>query len=222
MTAIVTNAVTVTLPDEDPAELPGMLWSDVVDFTAPASQAWDSHLNGFPLICGLVEVTRKEINPLLRHWHPLGEYTRPFGEQHFILLADGEPIACASSGSVRRPTVNGGIPRNHVVELARIARAPGDDPLARRAIRPMLRLWTDYCAGRAWGRKYPTWDVQHAISYALPGKQGNIMRFDGWCKVGESGPWHGSTGWSGPGRVDHVADGRKGIWLYTYDHARPA
>lgn len=210
------SALKVSVPSGDTVELPGLLWPDLVEHEAPAREAWAEHLHGFPLVAGLVEATRREVNPLLEAWHPLGAYRRPFGEQHFLLLADGEPIAVASSGSVRRPTVAGGIPRRRVVELARLARRPGTDPLARRAMRVMLRLWTDYCAPR-WADKYPDWQVQHAISYALPGTPGRVYRFDGWSQVATTGPWRGSTGWSGPGRTDHIADGRKGVWLYTYD-----
>ena len=114
---------------------------------------------------------------------------------------------------MRRPTV-AGIARKQVVELARIARHPGHP----RAMRAMLRLWTDYLAA-LWTRKYPGWELAAAISYGLPGKPGNIYRFDGWEKAATTRPWGGDTGWSGPSKAAHIADGRKTVWLYRY---RPA
>lgn len=170
---------------------------------------------GAPLVA-VAETPRDRVNELLEAWkHPLGGFRRLFAQQHFVMTAAGQPVAVACSGSVRRPTVAGGIPRRNVVELARIARHP-DHP---RAMRAMLRVWTDYLAP-AWTDKYPDWPVTAAISYALPGKAGNVYRFDGWDRIGETNPWGGNTGWGNPSKADQIADGRKVIWLYRYpdDH----
>ncbi len=197
----------VCLPDGSFAALDGALLPDL------AYQQGSARLGGpaAPAVA-VREVDRAAANELLEAWeHPLGTYRRLFGEQHFVLEVAGAPVAVACSSSVRRPTVAGGLPREAVVELARIARHP-DHP---RCLRVMLRLWTDYLAP-LWEVKYPRWDVQAAISYALPGKAGNLYRFDGWDRLGTTNPWGGSTGWSGPSKANAIADGRKTIWLYRY------
>lgn len=163
----------------------------------------------------IIEVTRGQANQYLTGWkHPLGPYRRPFGQQHFLMLAGrhNRPVAVASSGSVRRPTVAGGLRRDEVVELARIARSP-EHP---RSLRAMLRLWTDYLAVM-WTDKYPDWELKAAISYALPGKAGNLYRFDGWEPLGETEPWGGSTGWGKQSAANGIGDGKKKVWLYRYD-----
>ena len=220
--AAVVATLGVSLPDGGQGELPGLLWPELVDWAAPARAA--AAPAAYPVVVGVVEVTRAEVNPLYRAWHPLGEYRRPFGEQHFVLVAHGEPVACATSSSVHSKTVAGGLERKQVVELARIARAPAatrtlqaksiDDEQLRRALRVMLRCWTDY-ATPLWRERYLDrgWDPTHAISYAMPGKAGHSYRADGWQLHGTTRPWGGSTGWSGPSRV--AAYGRtKRVWLY--------
>ena len=166
----------------------------------------------------VAEVSRDEVNELLEAWeHPLGAFRRLFAQQHFVMAVDGEPVALACSGSVRRPTVAGGIPRREVVELARVARHPDH----RRAMRMMVRCWTDYLAP-AWTLKYPDWPVKAVISYAIPGKEGLVYRFDGWRDLGFTRPWGGSTGWSGPSKASEIGDGRKRVWLYRYPESEPA
>lgn len=199
-------ALSVALPHGPVAELGGALWPQA------AYAQGSAQLGGRPFSVEVVEIERVQANRLLEAWaHPLGAYRRPFGQQHFLLLAGGQEVALACSGSVRRPTVAGGLHRQEVVELARIARHP-EHP---RSLRVMLRLWTDYLAAR-WPVKYPGWQLRAAVSYALPGKAGNLYRFDGWAALGETRPWAGSTGWSGPSRADNIADGRKRVWVYHY------
>ncbi len=200
-------ALSAALPDGSAGEIPGECWP------ALAFAQGSERLGGPPAPPVAVrEASRRQANALLVAWeHPLGEYRRLYGQQHFVLEAGGTAVSVACSGSVRRPTVAGGIARRNVVELARIARHPGHP----RAMRAMLRLWTDYLAC-LWEIKYPDWDLHAAISYALPGKAGNLYRFDGWERLGHTRPWGGSTGWSGPSAANGIADGRKTVWLYRY------
>jgi hypothetical protein len=203
-------ALAVRLHDGQVAEIPGDLWPQMA-YRAANKAGASGAAPGVPLV-SVVEAARDQVNELLEAWeHPLGGFRRLFAQQHFVMVAGGEPVAVACSGSVRRPTVAGGIPRRSVVELARIARHP-DHP---RAMRAMLRVWTDYLAP-AWSDKYDDWPVTAAISYALPGKTGNVYRFDGWDRIGETNPWGGSTGWGNPSKADQIANGRKVIWLYRY------
>jgi hypothetical protein len=105
-------------------------------------------------------------------------------------------------------------PRNRVVELARIARHPDE----RWVLRPMLRLWREVLAF-----EWPHWDFGLAVSYALPGRSGDLYRFDGWTRVREvkrSSPGAGST-WAKPSASDAIGDGRKTLWIYRYDQPPP-
>ena len=206
-------------PDGSDGELAGELWPELA--YAQANRRAGGH-GGGPITVALGEVTRAQANELLVAWeHPLGPYTRLFGEQHFVMTVAGKPVAVACTGSVRSKTVAGGIPRRNVVELARIARHP-DHP---RSLRAMLRLWTDYLAP-LWAVKYPDWQVDAAISYALPRshdgrKQGNLYRFDAWKDLGFTRPWGGSTGWGNASKANLIGDGRKRIFLYRYIDETP-
>ena len=198
----------VALPDGGQATLPGLVWPEA---------AYLSARPGFEDAVAVREITRPQANALLERFaHPLGAYTRRFGEQHFALVCRGEAVAVACSGTARRPTVAGGIARDRVVELARIARHP-DHP---RSLRALLRLWTDYLAP-LFAVKYPRWRVDFAISYALPTsadgrRQGNLYRFDGWRDLGLTRPWGGSTGWGNRSVANEIGDGRKRVFLYGY------
>jgi hypothetical protein len=85
-------------------------------------------------------------------------------------------------------------------------------------MRVMLRLWRDYLAGR-----WDYWDapVQAAVSYALPGKEGNLYRFDGWKLYGKCKPWAGGGehSWSNPSKANEMGDGIKSLWYYPYPSA---
>jgi hypothetical protein len=155
-------------------------------------------------------ITRRQANELLVAFgHPLGPYTRPFGYQAWGLAIDGQAVAVAVSGSTVGARA-AGFARREVVDLARIARHP-DHP---GIMRVMLRLWRDYLAPR-----WDYWPVQAAVSYALPGKTGNLYRFDGWRKAGHCKPWGGGGTWSNPSRANTMADGIKS--LFVYDYPRP-
>jgi hypothetical protein len=181
--------------------LPGMLW--------PAGCA---RAQGNPLF--FEEIDKKQANELIAAFgHPLGKYNRSFGYKAWGLAIDGQAVAVAVSGSTVGAT-SAGYSRYEVVDLARIARHP-DHP---GVMRVMLRLWRDYLAGR-----WDYWDapVHAAVSYALPGKEGNLYRFDGWKFYGKCKPWKGGgeQSWSNPSKANEMDDGIKSLWYYPYPSA---
>ncbi|GAA1623975.1 hypothetical protein GCM10009733_020770 [Nonomuraea maheshkhaliensis] len=93
------------------------------------------------------------------------------------------------------------------MDLARIARHPAHPGI----MRVMLRLWRDYL-----GPRWDYWPVKAAVSYALPGKTGNLYRFDGWQKAGACKPWAGGGTWSKPSKANAMADGIKSVFVYEY------
>lgn len=182
-------------PDGQQLSLPGALWPDGCSMGA-----------GGPIYFGPISLP--DANALLEHWqHPLGRYARPFGYQAWGMAVDGQAVSVVVSGSTVSSRVTGDLHRRNTVELARIARHP-DHPGAMRA---MLRLWRDYLA-----RRWPYWGVEAAVSYALPGKVGNLYRFDGWRKVGARAPSGGGGSWSRRPVAASIADGRKTLFVYEY------
>lgn len=152
-------------------------------------------------------ITKRDANALLTAWnHPLGAFNRPFGYQAWGMAIDGQAVAVAVSASTVGST-SAGYERRQVVDLARIARHP-DHP---GVMRVMLRLWRDYLA-----RRWDYWPVHAAVSYGLPGKAGNLYRFDGWRKIGTCKPWAGGATWSNPSRANSIGDGLKALWVYEY------
>jgi hypothetical protein len=152
-------------------------------------------------------ITKRQANDLLDSFgHPLGRYDRPFGYQAWGLAIDDTAVAVAMSGSTVGSRAAGHA-RREVVELARIARHP-DHP---GIMRVMLRLWRDYLAQR-----WDYWPVRAAVSYALPGKAGNVYRFDGWKKHGTVKPSGGGGTWSRPSKAAQFGDGIKTVWSYEY------
>jgi hypothetical protein len=79
----------------------------------------------------------------------------------------------------------------------------------------MLRLWRAVLAPR-----WPDWPVTAAVSYALPGRTGDLYRFDGWRRVGPVRRSGGGGSWSGPPAVNAVGDGAKVLWLFDYERDR--
>jgi hypothetical protein len=157
-------------------------------------------------------ITKNQANELMAAWggHPCGPYNRRFGYQAWGLAVRGVAAACAVSGST--PGVSAaGYNRFDCVDLARIARHP-DHP---GVMRVMLRLWRDYLA-QEWAEYWP---VSAAVSYALPGRAGNLYRFDGWQRWGavkaRRGP-QGKSSWSGPSKAQGIADGVMTVWHYPY------
>jgi hypothetical protein len=177
--------------------LPGTLWPAGCDFG-----------QGNPLFFS--EITLDQANELIEAFgHPLGPFTRSFGRQAWGLAIDGKAAAVAVSGSTVGAT-SAGFGRFQVVDLARIARHPRHPGI----LRVMLRLWRDYLAGR-----WDYWPVQAAVSYALPGKEGNLYRFDGWKFWGYCKPWAGGGTWSKPSKANDMADGVKKLYYYQYPSA---
>ena len=157
-------------------------------------------------------ISKKQANELLAAFgHPLGEFDRPFGFQAWGLAIDGQAVAVAVSGSTVGKRAAGFV-RKEVVDLARIARHPAHPGI----MRVMLRLWRDYLA-RRWAEEY--WPVRAAVSYALPGKAGNLYRFDGWRKAGTCKPWGGGATWSNPSKANQIGDGMKTVFVYEYPPA---
>ena len=160
-------------------------------------------------------LSRKDGNALLARWgHILGPCNRPFGQQQWGLVVLGEVVSVAISASTVSSTVtdeHGMVwTRPQIIELARICSAPGGG----WATRPMLRLWRSVLGPQMW----PHWPVSMAVSYATPGKKGDIYRFDGWRRVRTckpSSPGKTST-WSKPSATDAIGDGRKTLWVFRY------
>jgi len=149
--------------------------------------------------------------------HSLGTLERCFGREDWLREVDGKPVAVASGaslvGTCARRFVDGkpaeeSVARQECVELARIARHP-DHP---RALRAMLRDWTDYLAPL-----WQDWPVHAAVSYAMPGRSGGLYRFDGWENWGRRKASTGGGTWSGPGRAIGHADGYTTLWVYRYE-----
>lgn len=60
------------------------------------------------------------------------------------------------------------------------------------------------------------WPVTAAVSYALPGKEGNLYRFDGWEFMGFCKPWTYAGGYSNPSVANTMDDARKRLYRYVY------
>lgn len=170
----------------------------------------------------LEPVSRPYGDELLSKWaHYLGPCNRPFGVEHWILTVEGEPVSLAVSASIVSASVaryehdyEGNLQvverwvRGEVVELARLASAPG----ASWATRPMLRLWREVCA-----RRWPYWSAKVAIAYSANARhKGDIYRFDGWEKLTESAGSSGGGAWSRKRYATDAAYGRKTLWLWRY------
>lgn len=160
---------------------------------------------------------------LLERWaHPLGPLDRPFGREDWVRYLGDEPIALATSASLVGACAAGWtdgkpdgrrLPRGETVELARIARTPA----LPRALRAMLRDWTDYL-GPCWS----DWPVAAAASYAMPGHPGSIYRADGWENWGRRPTSTGGGTWSGPGRArPHGTHTTLWVWRYPEAVAMP-
>jgi hypothetical protein len=157
-------------------------------------------------------IDRKTAGGLLIAWdHPLGPCDRPFGQDHWLLVVAGRPVALAVSASIISPTIrdehDATWPRNRTLELARIARHPE----APWAMRVMLRLWRE-----ALVPEWTHWTPELLVSYAMPGKTGDIYRFDGWTFVRWTKPAKpgASSTWSHSSATDQLGDGRKGLWVW--------
>ena len=154
------------------------------------------------------EIDRAEANGLLAQMgHYLGACNRPFGQQHWVLIVAGRPVAVAVSASTVSPTIradDGRVwSRRQAVELARLAAAE------RWATRVMLRLWREALAPT-----WPHWAVTDAFAYSLNDRHdGRTYRFDGWERVAASaGRSRGGGQWSTQRSDGHAAAGAKSLW----------
>lgn len=213
MTGQLHTALIAPAPFEDvaPARIPPRLW-----LAGPGGEQLSMPGSLWPEGCSLGgsgpiyfgPIPNKDANRLCEIWeHPLGACRRPFGMQSWGMAVDGRAVAVTIAASTVSSSVEG-MGRKQLVELARIARAPDHAGV----MRVMLRLWRDYLAQR-----WPYWDVDAAVSYALPGKIGNLYRFDGWEKIGRRKPSGGGGTWSNRPVAKDLGDGVKTLWLYRYD-----
>lgn len=164
-----------------------------------------------------------EADDLLTRWeHDLGPCNRPFGSSSWVLDIDGQAAGVAVSASTVSDTVrmdDGRVfKRGELVELARIARAPEHPYL----LRVLIRLWRAYVAPL-----WHCWPVVAAVSYATPGRTGDLYRFDGWQFGGIRRPSGGSGTWTRANpEVNRIGDGKKRLYLWPYpaagDRALPA
>ncbi len=149
-----------------------------------------AHLAAIPLF---------EANDLLEKWgHKMGPLNRGNSGslQVHALLAHGSPVAIATTSSLIRECVGGGLGhmnRSNSVELSRLCAA---EPWACRV---MLRLWRELV--------FPATGMRYAISYQDADLHtGNTYRFDGWKRAAysSSGP---DTRSGRPGR-------KKWVWVW--------
>lgn len=196
MSALATIPV---LADGFQAQLPGMLWPAGVRI-------------GEPIHCGPMPL--EDANRYCELWdHPLGRSRRPCRQWAYGMAVLGECVAVAMSASTVSASVEQ-IRRAELVDLSRIARHPKHPGV----LRAMLRLWRDYLAPEfRIGDNFAATAPRSAVSYALPGKAGNLYRFDGWINLGPRKPWGGGATWSNPSVANDIADGVKNLWAYPYD-----
>jgi hypothetical protein len=73
-----------------------------------------------------------------------------------------------------------------------------------------MRLWRDFLAEPYWSYRS---DVakRALVTYSLPGKTGNLYRFDGGVRLRPCRPWHGNgTSWQRSSRVGTP----DALWVY--------
>lgn len=129
-------------------------------------------------IASLEAIDRGELNRRLVQWdHRMGPWERPsYREVFHALCHHGEPIAVTAAGDLIRETC-AGLDRSQAFELGRLCAARPD------LCRAMLRLWRELifpslCRAHGW-----SWVVSYQDAAM---HSGNLYRFDGWTKLGES------------------------------------
>lgn len=135
----------------------------------------------FPLV-SVVSIEMEAANELLVSWgHRIGPCLRPdFGSWAHALLIEQQPVAVATTHTLVRERVGGGLSqltRENAVELSRLCATPGSS-----YCRPLLRLWREAIFPRI---PLASGALRWAISYqdaAL--HSGNLYRFDGWQRAG--------------------------------------
>ena len=196
----------VALPNGEQLQLPGTLWPNLDAWTASADRS-------VPPPVEIRVLTRKQANVHVGAWHDLGPETRCFGYAAFAMVVFGEVLAVATSGSTVSASVDKplGLTRLTSIELTRLCRAPDDK--ARGILRAMLRLYRDFLAVGYPPRNTRAEPTRALVTYSMPGRTGDLYRFDSWFRVRGCKPWGGGATWSGPSRVDSLgAD--KALWVY--------
>lgn len=154
----------------------------------------------FPL-AAFDAVSLQQANALLLAWgHRMGPLERGNSAalQCHALMAHGEPIALATTSSLIREHVGGGLShldRSNAVELSRVCAA---NPWGCRVV---LRLWRELV--------FPALGYRFAISYQDAALHtGNLYRFDGWQRMGYSSSGTDSR------------TGRRGRrkWIWVWEH----
>ncbi len=206
----------VALPNGKQLQLPGTLWPDLDAWTASADRS-------VPAPIEILVLTRKQANVHVGAWHDLGPETRCFGYAAFAMVVFGEVLAVATSGSTMSASVDQtlGLSRRNTIELTRLCRSPQEK--ARGTLRAMLRLYRDFLATGYPPKNRCAEPTRALVTYSMPGRCGDLYRFDSWFRVRGCKPWGGGATWSGPSRVDGLgAD--KALWVYpipgTGDAAR--
>jgi hypothetical protein len=206
--------LTFGLPDGGQGQLPGHVWSRPDMWAASERRV----RLGAPPAIEIRRLTRKESNVLAAAWHPLGAETRKFGYHAFALFVKGEPLALATAGSTHGPIVDTqhGLFRRNVIELTRLCRAP--DRKAEGLLRVMLRIWRDFLALPYWPY-FPETPKVALVSYSMPGKAGQVYRFDGWLRLRACRGSGGGGNWSSPSRTGSRPEA---LWAYLLNGDTPA
>lgn len=160
-------------------------------------------------VAGVYPIPLRDANDLLVAWqHKLGPLNRPFRNEAWSLMVDGDPVAVATSSSIVHGPV-AGFSTQQVVELSRLCALPGN----RWANRIMLRMWREVCAPR-----WECWPVQAAVSYSHNAMHaGDIYRTDGWTKVRDDAGSSGGGAWSRKRYAGDAVLGKKSLWIWRYD-----
>lgn len=145
-------------------------------------------------------IERNVLNACLRAWgHKMGEWKRPIYKEWLSgLFHNGRPVAVLAATTLIRRRC-GGFTRDEAFELGRVC-------AARRDInRAALRLWREFvfpdiCRAEGF---VAVISYQDAVLHS-----GDLYRFDGWHKVGESR--------SGTDKRSGRKGRRKIIWAYDF------
>ena len=152
-------------------------------------------------------ISLDEANVLLKEWgHRMGPIRRPIGDTWaHALFHEGRPVAVATTSSLIREHVGGGLAhltREDTVELSRLCSS------SRHLNRVMLRLWREFVLPLR---------APNAISYQDADMHtGNTYRFDGWARAGFSRSGTDPRG----GAVRRGR--RKWIWVWPPEAAEAA
>jgi hypothetical protein len=131
-----------------------------------------------PPLIAFEAIELRDLNRCLVAWdHKMGPWNRPTHRGWFHgLLHNGRIVAVAAAGDLIRETC-AGLTRSEALELARMC---AERPNLNRVA---LRLWREFVLPGLAARHGWSWAVSYQDA-AL--HSGNLYRFDGWAKLGES------------------------------------